>query len=155
MLLIDADARRRRVTKRFHINGSPGWREVLTGQADTENCVHLQEVGNLAVMSPGSPYTNEHEPAVRPTAAGHEQLDEIKSDYGLVVVDMPPERDMEAVPAGAEWLDEMVLVVEAEHTRIQSAQRAKDMLERAGVHVTGVVLANRREHIPRWLYQRL
>jgi Mrp family chromosome partitioning ATPase len=45
--------------------------------------------------------------------------------------------------------------VEAEHTRIQSAQRAKDLLERAGVRVTGVVLANRREHIPRWLYQRL
>ena len=155
VLLIDADARRRTVTKRFHINGSPGWREVLTGQADTEKCVHLQDVGNLAVMSPGSPYANEHEPVARPTPAGHEQLDEIKSDYGLVVVDMPPERDMEAVPAGAEWLDEMVLVVEAEHTRIQSAQRAKDMLERAGVHVTGVVLANRREHIPRWLYQRL
>ena len=148
VLLIDANGRRRRVTKRFHINGSPGWREVLTGQADTENCVHHQEVGNLAVMSPGSPYKTEHEPSVRPTAAGHEKLDEIKSDYGLVVVDMPPERDMEAVPAGAEWLDEMVLVVEAEHTRIQSAQRAKDILERAGVHVTGVVLANRREHIP-------
>ncbi len=26
---------------------------------------------------------------------------EIKSDYGLVVVDIPPERDMEALPAGA------------------------------------------------------
>lgn len=155
VLLIDADARRRTVTKRFHINGSPGWREVLTGQADTEKCVHRQDVGNLAVMSPGSPYKTELEPAVCPTPAGHEKLDEIKSDYGLVVVDMPPERDMEAVPAGAEWLDEMVLVVEAEHTRIQSAQRAKETLERAGVHVTGVVLANRREHIPRWLYQRL
>ena len=32
VLLIDADARRRRVTKRFHINGSPGWREVLAGR---------------------------------------------------------------------------------------------------------------------------
>lgn len=155
VLLIDADARHRTVTKRFHINGSPGWREVLTGQADTEKCIHRQEVGNLVVMSPGSPYANEQESTARPTPAGHEKLDEIKSDYGLVVVDMPPECDMEAVPAGAEWLDEMVLVVEAEHTRIQSAQRAKEMLERAGVHVTGVVLANRREHIPRWLYQRL
>jgi Mrp family chromosome partitioning ATPase len=91
----------------------------------------------------------------RSTPSANGRLDEIKSDYGLVVVDMPPERDMESVPAAAEWLDEMVLVVEAEHTRIQSAQRAKEMLERAGVHVTGVVLANRREHIPRWLYQRL
>ena len=90
-----------------------------------------------------------------PTAVRQGQLDEIKTDYGLVVVDLPPERDMDAQSPAAEWLDEMVLVVEAERTRIQTAQRAKDMLDRAGVHVTGVVLANRREHIPRWLYQRL
>jgi Mrp family chromosome partitioning ATPase len=155
VLLIDTDARRRRVTKRFNINGSPGWREMLSGNADTESCVHRQEVGNLDVMSPGKPNGQSHAPAVQPAAGAMGQLAEMKLDYGLVVVDLPPERDLETVPAAAEWLDEMVLVVEAEHTRIQSAQRAKDVLERAGVHVTGVVLANRREHIPRWLYQRL
>jgi Mrp family chromosome partitioning ATPase len=52
-------------------------------------------------------------------------------------------------------LDETLLVVEAERTRTKSAQRAKELLERAGVRVTGVVLANRREHVPRWLYDRL
>ncbi|MEX2092485.1 MAG: hypothetical protein WD971_07395 [Pirellulales bacterium] len=155
VLLIDADSRRRRVTRRFHINGSPGWREVLAGEADAESCVHRQEVNNLAVMSPGAPNGHEHDPHSRPTAGALGQLAEIKTDYGLVVVDLPPARDMDAQSPAAEWLDEMVLVVEAERTRIQSAQRAKDMLQRAGVHVTGVVLANRREHIPRWLYQRL
>jgi uncharacterized protein involved in exopolysaccharide biosynthesis len=153
VLLIDADARRRRVTKRFHINGSPGWREMLAGVADAESCVHRQEVGNLSVMSPGTP--NGHEPVERPTTGGFDQLDGIKSDYGLVVVDLPPAHDLESTPPASEWLDEMVLVVEAERTRIQTAQRAKDTLQRAGVHVAGVVLANRREHIPGWLYHRL
>ena len=153
VLLIDADARRRRVTKRFHINGSPGWREMLTGVADAESCIHRPEVDNLAVMSPGAP--NGHEPVTRPAVGMLGQFDEIKTDYGLVVVDLPPMREMEATPPAADWLDEMVLVVEAEHTRIQTAQRAKDLLDRAGVHITGVVLANRRDHIPRWLYQRL
>jgi uncharacterized protein involved in exopolysaccharide biosynthesis/Mrp family chromosome partitioning ATPase len=155
VLLIDTDNRRRRVTKRFNINGSPGWREMLAGKAETESCVHRQEIGNLAVMSPGTPNGHVADSAAQPAPGVMGQLAGIKSDYGLVVVDLPPERDMETVPAAAEWLDEMVLVVEAEHTRIQSAQRAKDLLERAGVRVTGVVLANRREHIPRWLYQRL
>ncbi|MGD9632898.1 MAG: GumC family protein [Pirellulales bacterium] len=152
VLLIDADARQRRVTKRFHINGSPGWREVISGAIDASSCVHKQDVENLSVMSPGTP--NGHEP-VKPAATSNlGQLNEIKSEYGLVVVDMPAERDMEAAPT-TKWLDETVLVVEAERTRIQSAQRAKEQLERAGVRVTGVVLANRREHIPSWLYQRL
>jgi uncharacterized protein involved in exopolysaccharide biosynthesis len=155
VLLIDADARRRRVTKRFHINGSPGWREVLSGEAVAESCVHRDEVNNLSVMSPGTPNGHEQEPIARPTAGALRQLDEIRTDYGLVVIDMPPARDMDAQSPAAEWLDEMVLVVEAERTRIQSAQRAKEMLQRAGVRLTGVVLANRREHIPRWLYQRL
>jgi len=155
VLLIDADARRRRVTKRFHINGSPGWREVLAGETDAESCVHRQDVNNLAVMSPGTPNGHDHGPMTRPASGALGQLDEIKTDYGLVVVDMPPVRDMDSQPPATEWLDETVLVVEAEQTRIQTAQRAKDMLHRAGVHVTGVILANRREHIPRWLYQRL
>ncbi len=153
VLLIDTDARRRRVTKRFHINGSPGWREVLAGVVNADSCVHRQEAGNLSVMSPGTP--NGHEPVERPASNSFGQLDGIKSGYGLVVVDLPTSRDRESTPPASEWLDEMVLVVEAERTRIQTAQRAKDMLERAGVHVTGVVLANRREHIPGWLYHRL
>ena len=67
VLLIDTDARRRRVTKRFHINGSPGWREVLSGKADTESCVHRQEVGNLASCRRARRTGTSHEPAVRPT----------------------------------------------------------------------------------------
>lgn len=152
VLLIDADPRKRRVTKRFQINGSPGWREVMSGAIDAASCVHKQEGENLSVMSPGTP--EGYEP-IQPSATSNgNQLDDIKSGYGLVVVDLPAEQDMEAAPA-AKWLDETVLVVEAERTRIQSAQRAKEQLERAGVRVTGVVLANRREHIPGWLYQRL
>jgi polysaccharide biosynthesis transport protein len=154
VLLIDADSRRRRVTKRFHINGSPGWREVLAGKAMAESCIHRQSPENLAVMSPGSPEGHESDVAAQPTN-GTSGLDEIRTDYGLVVVDVPSVNDMDTEAPAAGMLDEMVLVVEAERTRIQTAQRAKDMLSRAGVHVTGVVLANRRDHIPRWLYQRL
>ncbi|MEX2315995.1 MAG: hypothetical protein WD669_02515 [Pirellulales bacterium] len=152
VLLIDADARRRRVARRFQVSDLPGWREVSTGAADAASCIRRTNGSNLAVMSPGG--TNGHATA-GPSHGFVGQLDEIRSEFGLVVVDLPPARELDGPPAGAEWLDEMVLVVEAEQTRIQAAQQAKAVLERAGVHVKGVVLANRREHIPRWLYQRL
>lgn len=152
VLLIDADPYKRRVTKRFHINGSPGWREVISGAIDAASCVHKQDGENLSVMSPGIPDGYER---MMPATSGYaNQLDEIKSEYGLVVVDLPADQHLEGAPA-AKWIDETVLVVEAERTRIQSAQRTKEQLERAGVRVTGVVLANRRDHIPGWLYQRL
>jgi Mrp family chromosome partitioning ATPase len=153
VLLIDADSRYRRVAKRFNLNGSAGWQEVLAGTADAESCVHRSQSDNLAVMTAGG--TNGVSPTTKPATGVQQQLEDIKTDYGLIVVDLPPARELEAPSAAAEWLDEMVLVVEAERTRTQSAQHAKEVLERAGVRLTGVVLANRRQHVPRWLYQRL
>jgi uncharacterized protein involved in exopolysaccharide biosynthesis/Mrp family chromosome partitioning ATPase len=150
VLLIDADAGQRNVANRFHINGSSGWCEVLAGLADAKSCIHQQDIANLAIMGPGK--------ANGPTSAARKSLkslDGLKSGFGLVVVDLPPECESSTVPADATWLDEVILVIEAERTHIQSAQHTKEALSRAGVSVKGVVLINRREYIPRWLYQRL
>jgi polysaccharide biosynthesis transport protein len=153
VLLIDADSRHRRVAKRFHLNGSPGWREVLAGTAAAESCIHRAPSDNLAIMTAGS--ANGSSAATKSATGLAQQLADMKTDYGLIVVDLPPARDLESPAAAAGWLDEMVLVIEAERTRLDAAQHAKETLERAGVRVTGVVLANRREHVPRWLYQWL
>jgi uncharacterized protein involved in exopolysaccharide biosynthesis/Mrp family chromosome partitioning ATPase len=152
VLLIDADERHRHVASRFGLNGSPGWREVLAGVADAESCVHSANSGRLAVMTPGEEHSLLEDVGYAPV--GRVQLDELKNKYGLVVVDLPSVNELDT-RASAGWLDETVLVVEAERTRIKSAQRTKALLERAGIHVTGVVLANRREYVPRWLYDRL
>lgn len=153
VLLIDADSRRRRIARKFHLNGGSGWREVLSGTAVAESCVQRSEPGNLAVMGPGGLNGKTKSAESGPKPLG--QLEQVKSNYGLVVVDLPPASELDGVPAFDDWIDEAVLVVEAERTRVQAAQRVKEMLNLAGVHVAGVVLANRREYIPRWLYQRL
>jgi polysaccharide biosynthesis transport protein len=153
VLLIDADSQHRNVAKRFHLNGSPGWRDILAGKADAASCIHRPELENLAVMTAGE--TNGVSRVSRPAAELQHQLDELKDEYGLIVVDLPSARDLDASSAAPEWLDEMVLVVDAERTRMQTALQAKELLKRAGVRLTGVVLANRREHVPQWLYQRL
>jgi uncharacterized protein involved in exopolysaccharide biosynthesis/Mrp family chromosome partitioning ATPase len=152
VLLIDADDRRRNVSRRFGLNGSPGWREVVRGGVDLQSCIHEADAGKLSVMTPGE---QKAKPAGNSSGAGGpSRLDELKQAYGLVIIDLPPAAELSSPPA-AGWLDETVLVVEAERTRIQSAQRAKTLLERSGVRVAGVVLANRRDHVPRWLYDRL
>jgi polysaccharide biosynthesis transport protein len=152
VLLIDADERHRRVTRHFGLNGSPGWREVVNGDIDIRTCVHAANRGRLSVMTPGA--ENSHSTEIGQSKVGSSQLDDLKTEYGLVVIDMPPASEIESPPS-AGWLDVTVLVVDAEHTRIKSAQRVKANLERSGVRVAGVVLANQREHVPRWLYDRL
>jgi polysaccharide biosynthesis transport protein len=150
VLLIDGDERYRNVAEQFGLNGSPGWREVLAGTADAQACVHAANDGRLAVMTSGQTPASHQAPA----PGGDNQLNELKQKYGLVVIDLPSTNLIET-RAAAGWLDESLLVVEAEQTRIQSAQRAKALLERAGIRVTGVVLANQRQYVPRWLYDRL
>lgn len=152
VLLIDADSRHRRVSKRFHLNGAPGWRDVLAGSA-AKSCVQQSTPSNLDIMGPGR--SNGAVAVGDASIKSVTPLDGIKSDYGFVVVDLPASGELEGFPMAGDWIDEAVLVVESERTRIQAAQRAKDLLQRAGVRVTGVVLANRRDYIPRWLYQRL
>ncbi len=152
VLLIDANARHRRVARRFHLNGSPGLQELLCGATDVASCIHRPGVENLAVMTAGARHGG---PSVANHAHGASQLRGLREQYGLIVVDLPPVRDPDAASPSAPWVDEVILVVEAEHTRIQAARRAKSQLERAGVHVLGVVLENRRQYIPQWLYRRL
>ncbi len=149
VLLIDADTGHQRVVERFHVNRSPGWRDVLAGRAAARDCVQQSELTNLAVMGPGETI------AQSPGAESLGRLDDVKNDYGLVIVDLPPTSEAEEAPAFDAWIDEAVLVVEAERTRVQVARRSRDMLSLAGIRVAGIVLANRREYIPRWLYQRL
>jgi Mrp family chromosome partitioning ATPase len=152
VLLIDADRRHRRVARRFHVNGTAGWHEILSGSAAVQSCIQPSKLNNLAVLAPGGAQNGAS--AARKVENSVGQLDDLKTQYGLIVVDLPRARELEGPPT-SNWIDEVVLVVEAERTRIQTAQRARDTLQRRGVHIAGVVLANRREHIPRWLYQRL
>jgi Mrp family chromosome partitioning ATPase len=48
-----------------------------------------------------------------------------------------------------------ILVVEANATRRQTARRAKESLEAAGVRLLGTVLRNRSFPIPESIYKRL
>ena len=86
VLLIDADEQHRNVAERFGLNGSPGWREVLAGTADAQSCVHKANEGKLAVMTCGQPGGGPRPPQVSTTDS---QLNELKHQYGFVVVDMP------------------------------------------------------------------
>ena len=86
VLLINADSRGRCITHRLQIDGAAGWRDVLTGAAQAEKG-RQHPVSNLAVLSAGG--TNGSQLAVDPAVGLLEQLDEVRGEYGLIVVDLP------------------------------------------------------------------
>ncbi len=82
-------------------------------------------------------------------------LRDLNDEFGLVIVDLPPATESSLALASAGLLAGVVLVVEAEQTRFESAQRATKYLQQAQANLLGVILNKRPQHIPDWLYGRL
>jgi len=84
-----------------------------------------------------------------------ELLASLKQDYSYIVLDAPPVLGTTAGARICGQADAVILVLEAEATRWEVAREAKDLLQQARARLLGVVLNNRRYHIPHWLYERL
>jgi uncharacterized protein involved in exopolysaccharide biosynthesis/Mrp family chromosome partitioning ATPase len=79
----------------------------------------------------------------------------LKRDGTCVVLDMPPVLEKGSAVRLCSVADGVVLVVKSEATRWQVAAEAKDRLMRANANLLGVVLNQRRFHVPGWLHRRL
>ncbi|MBL9123085.1 MAG: hypothetical protein JNG90_05595 [Planctomycetaceae bacterium] len=77
-----------------------------------------------------------------------------EDEFGYVVVNLPA-TDSSVCYQAAGLLNGVLLVVEAERTRIESATRAKNRLIHAQANLLGVVLNNNPQHLPKWLQDRL
>jgi len=84
-----------------------------------------------------------------------ELIAELKRDFTFIVLDTPAIMEASAAVRLCSMADGVVLVVEAEDTRWQVAQEAREALKRANANVLGVVLNKRRFHVPEWLYRKL
>lgn len=78
-----------------------------------------------------------------------------REQYDYVILDTPPVHIFAESQVICPKVDGAVLVIRAGKTRKQVAQHAKKEIETAGGRVLGVVINQRKFHIPDWLYERL
>jgi Mrp family chromosome partitioning ATPase len=79
----------------------------------------------------------------------------LRRAYDLVIVDCPPILESPYLVRIAQESAQVILVVQAEKTRIPSALRARDEIALAGAQLVGVVLNKHRRYLPRFLDRRL
>jgi Mrp family chromosome partitioning ATPase len=72
-----------------------------------------------------------------------------------VLINFPPVNLNNDAISMAGLMGGVVMVVEADKTRWEVAQRAKRRLEDDGGKILGVILNRRTMHIPEWLYRML
>lgn len=152
VLLIDGNLQRPSLAKNLGLGETPGLAEALRGEASGRECIAATKIDGLFAMPAG---------VCKPRGdslcgpAGAKLITELRSDYRLIVVDLPPHGGLDDRLLASELLDGYLLVVEAEHVRRQVAARVQQDMQRAGGRLLGVVLNKRAFHIPSWLYKKL
>lgn len=89
------------------------------------------------------------------SSAFDQLLQTVRERFQYVVVDAPAIQGHPETLVLSRKADGVVLVIEAERTRKNTARWAKQQIEDAGGRLLGVVLNKRKQHIPGWLYRRL
>ncbi len=139
VLLIDADLRRPSIHHRFGLTGKLGLTSVLTGTATLEQAVQqVTELPNLDILVSGPipPFPTE----MLSSDTMRKLLEEARGRYTHVVMDSPPLLSVTDSVVLARDTDAVVLLVRHGKSGKHAIRRARDLLLRAGAHISGIAL---------------
>jgi len=149
VLLIEANWRSPKLRKAFQLTKGPGLFEVLAGEVSLQDCPQQGNRENLDVMLCGNLQSGE-EPWVNQQNLVW-LLNEVRADYDLVVLDLPPAHCLGPLLQLTRNADGVLFVLRSESVHKKDAQRIVNQLVEDGVPMWGTVLNKHREYVPRWL----
>ncbi len=153
VLILDADQQNPKQHILSGITPEYGWEDLLENGGALDNVIYQVNESNLYVcpVSPSAVIT--HHVFDSPTIVDLWNM--LKEHFDLVIVDSPPATASPDGIAISRHVDGVVLVLEAEKTRLPVAVKAKETIEKHGGKLLGVVFNKRRYYIPDFIYRRL
>jgi Mrp family chromosome partitioning ATPase len=149
VLLVETDGERPRLRKVWKLAAGPGLAEALAGEAALSDCLYAGPAPDLHVIPATAGMRRDVD--AWDAAAVDALLAETSADHNLVVFDLPCVEQLNRATLIARSLDQVLLVVRAEHSRGPAARRAADRLLEDGIPLSGAVLNRRRTYVPRLL----
>jgi Mrp family chromosome partitioning ATPase len=146
--LVDADIRLQCLSSIFGIRRSVPFPSSASVR---ERCVHIE--GDLWLADPDLLVNDAG--AFLSAAELRHRFTQLEDKFDYVLVNAPAVSVSREAALLGEIVGAAILVIEANSTRRQTARRAKESLEAAGVRFLGTVLRNRSFPIPESLYKRL
>ena len=147
--LIDFDLTKRSVSSAFELNGTPGFAELVSGEAAQEDCVQHFKKRPLSLIA-GSSARSSRRFEAEPLEVMR-VLNELLDTNALVIVDLPPASRPDQTLSIAQHLDHVIVVIESEKTGLVEAKRLIRQLEASNADVVGIVLNKSRNYLPGWL----
>jgi len=135
ILIIDANLRNPVLHRVFGVQGGRGLAELLDDGIDVHSVIQETPIPNLLFMpagkctqSPAYKFENERLKGI---------IEELKGGFDFVIFDSAPILPYSDTSVLAPKLDGVILIVKAEQTRWEVAQKAKDELEKSDAHILG------------------
>lgn len=153
VLLVDANLRNPVFHKVFNLKKENGLTELLLEQRTLMEVIKSTSLDNLFVVTCGADCPSPSFAFESKSLDFH--IGKMKGQADWVLFDSPPINLFNDAIILASRVDGVVMVIQAEKTRWEVAQRAKQRIESSNRNIIGVVLNKRRFYIPRWLYRRL
>ena len=138
-LLIDLDLRKPSVGESFLLGpDTPGVTDYLTGKKPLSQCIQTTRYENLYVMPAGPLISNPAEELARESLL--EMLQELSRDYDQIIIDTPPVLAVSDAFMILPLADTICLVVRTGKTPRRIINRALDLMMRANIPPSGIVL---------------
>jgi len=150
---VDANLREPALHKRFGIEKASGFAELMKAAKPPREFSRQIGSSNLWVITAGS---GGHVPngALNPGQL-RARFAELRSQFDFVLVDTPAIDTYPDATLLAQMTDGVILVVDANATRRETARQAKESLEAAQIPVLGAVLNKRTYPIPDAIYRKI
>jgi len=153
VLLVDANVRNPVLHDLFNLEKKGGLNELLTGGVNLSDTIKKTEVQNLSVITSGVPPSNAS--SIFQSKLLDSLLEQMKQQADWVLFDAPPIHSYNDASALATKVDGVIMVLQAESTRWEVAQSARERIESDKVKLLGAVLNRRKMYIPNWAYRMM
>jgi succinoglycan biosynthesis transport protein ExoP len=138
VLIIDADCRRPRQHKIFHLPNAQGLATVIAQGLNWKDAIQPTPIDGLFVMPSGIIPPNPSELLTSP--AFKTLLETTRADFDFVLVDTPPLLAVTDPCVVAGRVDGLVLVLRLTRQGRPHAERAREILKSMGVKIFGIVV---------------
>jgi capsular exopolysaccharide synthesis family protein len=137
VLIVDVNSQNPSVAKCFGMKPQSGLADVLSGEALLGETLQSTSIDGLSILTPGSGTKKlGSDFSVADVSA---LLDELRTEFELIIFDLPQADELSECYAFAEMLDGLFLVVEAGRVDVAVARRVKQRLDHCQANLLGAI----------------
>ena len=153
ILLIDANLQQPVLHTAFDVPSSPGLSDALIGKVAYSRSIYKADSDRINVMPCGTPLSNETGRIEQKKFA--DLISSIKNKYDYIFIDSSPLLVSSDSLSLAIASDTTFLVIHANETQWEVAEKAKLYLQDSACSIDGVILSRVLHYIPQCIYKRL